>query len=75
MNTSEQLNELADALYKAQAVMGGALKDSANPFFKSRYADLQSVWEACRKPLTDNGLSVQQYGDGLNRAFRPPAST
>jgi hypothetical protein len=40
--------------------MSGAAKDSANPYFKSKYADLQSVWSACRKPLTDNGLSVIQ---------------
>lgn len=62
MNSSEQLNELAPALAKAQAVMTGALKDSANPFFKSKYADLESVWAACRKALTDNGLSVVQGG-------------
>lgn len=62
MNHSEKLDELAAALSKAQAVMTGALKDSANPFFKSKYADLESVWQACRKALTDNGLSVVQYG-------------
>lgn len=56
------LNELATALAKAQAMMEGAKKDAANPFYKSRYADLESVWIACRKALTDNGLSVVQYG-------------
>lgn len=60
MNQSEQLNELAAALSKAQGQIEGAKKDSANPFFKSKYADLASVWEACRKPLTDNGLSIIQ---------------
>lgn len=60
MQHSEKIEELAAALAKAQAVMTGALKDSANPFFKSRYADLESVWTACRKALTDNGLSVVQ---------------
>lgn len=60
MQTSEQINELATALAKAQGSMGGALKDSANPFFKSRYADLESVWNACRKALAENGLSVVQ---------------
>ncbi len=60
MTTSEQINELAAALAKAQGVMNGAAKDSANPFFKSKYADLASVWEACRKPLTENGLSIIQ---------------
>ena len=60
MDKSESIKELALALSKAQAAMKGAVKDSTNPFFKSNYADLESVWEACRKPLTDNGLSVIQ---------------
>lgn len=62
MNHSENLNELAAALAKAQGVMQGALKDSANPFFKSKYADLESVWSACRAALSENGLAVVQYG-------------
>lgn len=60
MEHSEQLNELGAALAKAQASVKGAKKDSANPFFKSSYADLASVWEACREALTANGLSVVQ---------------
>ena len=60
MNTSEQINELATALAKAQGEITGALKDSANPFFKSKYADLASCWDACRSPLSKNGLSVVQ---------------
>lgn len=60
MNQSDQINELAAALSKAQAEMKGAVKESSNPFFKSKYADLESVWDACRKPLTSNGLSVIQ---------------
>lgn len=57
---SESLNEIAAALCKAQSVMKGAPKDAQNPHFKSRFASLSSVWEACRGPLTDNGLSVLQ---------------
>lgn len=60
MNQSNSIAALAAALAKAQAEMSGAAKDSANPYFKSKYADLESVWSACRKPLTDNGLSVIQ---------------
>lgn len=60
MNHSESLNELATALAKAQSKITGALKDSANPFFKSRYADLASCWDACRQPLSENGLAVMQ---------------
>lgn len=60
MNQSESIAELSAALAKAQGAMMGATKDSSNPFFKSKYADLASVWDACRKPLSDNGLSVVQ---------------
>lgn len=67
MQHSESINELATALAAAQGVMGGALKDSANPFFKSKYADLESVWTACRKALSDNGLAVIQT-TGINEA-------
>lgn len=60
MNQSEQLNELAAALAKAQGQIEGAKKDSINQFFKSSYATLSNVWDACRKPLSDNGLSIIQ---------------
>jgi hypothetical protein len=60
MNRSETIKELATALSKAQAAMKGAAKDSENPHFRSKYADLSSVWEACREALTANGLSVVQ---------------
>lgn len=57
---SPTVTDLAAALAKAQGEMGGAVKDSANPFFKSKYADLASVMEACRAPLAKHGLSVVQ---------------
>lgn len=60
MNTSESIKELSTALAKAQAVMAGAKRDATNPHFKSRYADLASVWEACREALTKNGIAVVQ---------------
>lgn len=60
MERSEQINELAAALSKAQGELKGAKKDSRNPFFKSSYADLASVWDACRDALVHHGLSVTQ---------------
>lgn len=60
MYMSDSINELAAALSKAQSQIQGAVKDSKNPFFKSQYADLSSVWEAIRKPLADNGLAIAQ---------------
>jgi len=60
MNQSEQLNELATALAKAQAEIGNAEEDKSNPHFKSKYATLASIWDACRGPLTKYGLSISQ---------------
>jgi len=60
MSQSESIKELATALSKVQGELTYAKKDSANPFFKSRYADLESVWDACRSLMAANGLSVIQ---------------
>ena len=60
MKTSDSIKELATALAKAQATMAGAKKDSTNPHFRSKYADLASIWEACRDALTSNGIAVVQ---------------
>lgn len=60
MDKSESIGKLAEALAKAQGAIEGAKKDQANPFFRSKYADLSSVWEACRKPLSENGLAIVQ---------------
>ena len=60
MNKSESVAGLAAALAKAQGQMKGAIKDSANPFFKSKYADLASVVEAIRAAFSANGLSYIQ---------------
>lgn len=54
------IGKLAEALAKAQGQMKGASKDTTNPFFKAKYADLASVWEACRLALSENGLSIAQ---------------
>jgi hypothetical protein len=57
---SPAINELAAALCKAQGEIKSAKEDKTNPHFKSSYASLDSVWEACRDPLTKHGLSVVQ---------------
>jgi hypothetical protein len=48
------------ALAKAQIEMGPALKDSTNPAFRSKYADLSSVMAACLPALNKNGIAVIQ---------------
>ncbi len=49
---------LYKALLKAQAEIGSAVKDAKNPHFQSKYETLESVIEATKKPLNDNGLVV-----------------
>lgn len=66
---SEQINELAAALAKAQGSMKGAVKDASNPFFKKSYADLESIWDACRKALSENGLAVIQTTEVLGETL------
>ena len=60
MKTSENIEKLAPALNKAQAEMLPLVKDSENPFFKSKYADLHQVTSACYPALQANGISVLQ---------------
>jgi hypothetical protein len=66
MNRSEQINELATALAKAQGEMKAALKNALNPAFKrqgetggTKYAALPDVFEAARV-LSKHGLSFVQ---------------
>lgn len=61
MKQSESISKLAAALCKAQSSMGGAIKDSANPFFKSKYADLGAVVKAVKEPFAENGLAYVQF--------------
>jgi hypothetical protein len=61
MHQSESIANLAKALSIVQGKLTYATKDSANPFFKSRYADLESVWDSCRSLLAENGLAVMQF--------------
>ena len=60
MRSSETIEKLAEALCAAQGEMGGAVKGSANPFFKSSYADLTSVIKAIKEPCSKHGLNYVQ---------------
>lgn len=60
MTRSENIGNLAMALAKAQGEMEGAAKDSKNPHFNSRYADLASIVDACRGPLAKHEISYVQ---------------
>lgn len=58
---SEQTDALDEALAKFQGEVSAAAKDSTNPHFRSKYADLTAVWEACRAPLAANSINVTQW--------------
>ena len=64
MTTSEQVNEIAAALAKAQAVMKNAALNKVNPHFKSKYADLAEIRDAVIPALTANGIAVVQTLSG-----------
>jgi hypothetical protein len=60
MRTSDTIVKIAPALLKAQRKIGGAIKGASNPFFKSKYADLGAVMEACKEALNEEGILVLQ---------------
>ena len=59
-NQSEKIDLLATALAKAQENMGRAVKDKSNNFYKSKYADLGSIMDACMRVLNAESISVTQ---------------
>lgn len=66
-----EIGKLGAALAKAQGAIEGADKNSANEAFRqgskvSKYSNLSAVWDACRKPLADNGLAVIQLPHTYN---------
>ena len=57
---SETIGTLAKALAKVQGSLKPAIKASENPFFRSSYADLPAIYEACRALLSANDIAVIQ---------------
>jgi hypothetical protein len=54
------MKNIATALVKAQKAFAPALKDSNNPFFKTKYADLSTCVKAVIDALNDNGIALVQ---------------
>ena len=61
MNKSDSIASLAAALAKAQGEMENASKNSQNPHFRSKYADLAEIINTVRPVLAKHGLSVTQF--------------
>jgi len=57
---TDNRDALFAAIVKAQSEMSGISKDSANPFFRSKYASLPAVLEAITPVLNRNGLAMLQ---------------
>jgi hypothetical protein len=60
------MKDLAAAMAKAQTQIKAAIKDTTGQIGQNRaykYADLASVWDACKKALSENGIAVIQKPD------------
>lgn len=68
---SKTTGKIASALAKAQLKIIGAKKDSENPFYKSSYADLSAVWDACHIFLNENEIAITQipFSDESGKKF------
>lgn len=62
------IDQIATALCLAQGEIENAVKNSANPHFRSRYADLAEIINTIRPVFSKHGLAVVQspsYAEGL----------
>lgn len=60
VNPVSAIDKIAPALVAAQGQIEGATKGKKNDHFRSKYADLGAVWDACRDALQNNGIAVVQ---------------
>ena len=60
MGWGSDMKGIATALAKAQGNMGKALKQANNPHFRSKYADLGNVMDACLPALNEAGIALIQ---------------
>lgn len=66
MKTSESIKNIAEAMSKFQGSIDSVKQESENPYFKSKYSDLNSIWSAIRADLSYYGLSVIQEAQTLD---------
>lgn len=60
MQTSENTDKIIPAFISAEHAVGAVKKTASNPHFKSKYADLEAVMDACSEALAANKLAVWQ---------------
>lgn len=60
MKTSDSISKISEALAKAHAKIKHAIKDANNPHFRNDYASLESVIDASKEALLEQGIVVIQ---------------
>jgi hypothetical protein len=60
MKTSTDTDKIVPAYIKAEHTVGSVKKTASNPHFRSKYANLEAVMEACSEALDKNGLAIWQ---------------
>ena len=68
INQSESIANLALALSIVQGKMSHAVKDSANPFFKSKYADLVARIEETKDLSKDDEAALRAAIEDYKRS-------
>lgn len=64
MQTSPTIKNISEAILSFHKDMPTIVKDSVNPFFKSRYADLPTILKHIKVPLAKSGLAILQFPEG-----------
>lgn len=64
MLTSPSIKNISEAILGFHKAMGTIYKETENPFFKKKYADLATIQKAIQKPLIENGLTILQFPEG-----------
>lgn len=65
IETSKDIKHISAALLKFQGAVDGVGKNSANPHFKSRYANLENVVDTARPELQAAGIVFMQSGGAI----------
>ena len=67
--TITEKNTLSKALITFRKEVGSVKKGSANPFYKSKYADLPTILEAIKDPLEKSGMALYHLSFEREGAF------
>jgi hypothetical protein len=66
MQHSEKINEILSALSNARKNLARVKKTKKNTYYKSKYADLTDVMNACEEKLRDQGIEIMQSLDAVD---------